>query len=106
MTTASDFITTSSLLAKAEELITDGRLDDAAGAVIEHLRRNPDHARGYFLLGSIAMKMGALAQSEQFLLKAISLGDSSDETQRVLSSNLQPARAAPGSAGRSKAPRG
>lgn len=88
MAASSEFVTTSPLLAKAEDLLSGERVEEAAATVIEHLRRNPDHARGYSMLGSIAMRMGALAQSEQFLRKAMSLGDASEDTQRALSSNL------------------
>lgn len=86
--TAAGYISTSSLLSQAEALIAEDRIDEAAGVLMAHLRRNPENSRGLAMLGTIALKMGALAQSEQFLRKAISLGDTSEETQRSLASNL------------------
>jgi tetratricopeptide (TPR) repeat protein len=75
-------------LRQAEKAIGEGRLETASAIVIQHLRENRNEPRGVALLGSIAFKMGALVQAEQFLRQAIAVGGSSLEVQRQLASNL------------------
>ncbi|WP_051531835.1 tetratricopeptide repeat-containing sulfotransferase family protein [Sphingomonas sp. URHD0057] len=73
-------------LRQAEKAIEEGRLEMASAIVIQHLRENRNEPRGVALLGSIAFKMGALVQAEQFLRQAIAVGGSSLEVQRELAS--------------------
>src|SRR3954453_3914700 len=75
-------------LSQAEKALSDGRLQAASNIVIQHLRENRNEPRGLALLGSIAMKTGALVQDEQFLRHAIALGGGSLDVQRDLASVL------------------
>lgn len=65
-----------------------GRYDAAAAQVIQHLREHRNEPRGLALLGSIALKTGALVQAEHFLRQANSLGYSTLEMQRDLATTL------------------
>src|SRR3954447_232609 len=73
-------------LSQAEKALSDGRLEAASNIVIQHLRENRNEPRGLALLGSIAMKSGALIQAEQFLRQAMGLGARSLDVQRDLAS--------------------
>lgn len=75
-------------LADAESLFAAGRLEEAAKSTIVHLRAQPNEPRGLALLGSIAMRLGALGQAEQFLRQAIALGENNVDIQRNLASTL------------------
>jgi tetratricopeptide (TPR) repeat protein len=68
-------------LTEAEALLRKGMKDQAALAVIQHLRQHPNEPRGLALLGGIAMETGAFVQAEQFLRRAISLGSTSLEVR-------------------------
>jgi tetratricopeptide (TPR) repeat protein len=72
----------------AEAALADGELDTASAMVIRHLRENRNEPRGLALLGSIALKSGALVQAEQFLRQAMALGAVSFEIQRELAAVL------------------
>jgi len=56
--------------------------------VIQHLRENRNEPRGLALLGSIALKTGALVQAEQFLRQAMAAGERSFDVQRDLASAM------------------
>src|SRR4051812_42223343 len=75
-------------LTQAETALAAGRFEAASNIVIQHLRENRNEPRGLALLGSIAMKTGALVQAEQFLRHAIALGGGSLDVQRDLASVL------------------
>src|SRR6185295_1860662 len=75
-------------LSQAEKALAAGRLEAASNIVIQHLRENRNEPRGLALLGSIAMRTGALVQAEQFLRQAIALGARSLDVQRELASVL------------------
>ena len=75
-------------LTKAEEELSNGRFQAASNIVIEHLREHRNEPRGLALLGSIAMKTGALVQAEQFLRQAVALGARSLDVQRDIASLL------------------
>src|SRR3954463_14203561 len=75
-------------LNEAEEELAKGRFQAASNIVIQHLRDNRNEPRGLALLGSIAMRTGALVQAEQFLRQAIALGAHSLDVQRELASVL------------------
>ena len=75
-------------LIQAEEELSNGRFQAASNIVIQHLRENRNEPRGLALLGSIAMRTGALVQAEQFLRQAIALGARSLDVQRELASVL------------------
>ena len=75
-------------LRDAEIALADGKLDAASAMVIRHLRENRNEPRGLALLGSIALKSGALVQAEQFLRQAMALGAVSFEIQRELAAVL------------------
>ncbi len=76
-------------LSEAQRDLDEGRFDAAAGHVIQHLREHRDEPRGLALLGTIALKTGALVQGEQFLRRAIALGYAPDDVKRELASALQ-----------------
>ena len=75
-------------LADAESLVAAGRFEQAARGVMEHLRAHPNEPRGLALLGSIAISLGALGQAEQFLRRAMALGQNGTDVQRNLASAL------------------
>lgn len=72
----------------AEQKMQSGQLDTASMLVIQHLREHRNEPRGLALLGSIALKSGALVQAEQFLRQAIAAGARSFEIQRELASTM------------------
>ena len=71
-------------LRAAEQEMEQGRLDAAAAMIIQHLRENRNEPRGLALLGTVAMKQGALVQSERFLRDAMRLGARGLDVQRTL----------------------
>lgn len=75
-------------LTLAERELKEGRTDKAAQYAIEHLRRHPNEPRGVALLGSIALKMGALGQAEQFLRQAQGLGLRTLDVERDIASAI------------------
>ncbi|MFL6753958.1 MAG: tetratricopeptide repeat-containing sulfotransferase family protein [Sphingomicrobium sp.] len=75
-------------LTQAETALAAGRFDAASNIVIQHLREHRNEPRGLALLGSIAMKTGALVQAEQFFRQAMALGAQSLDVQRDLASVL------------------
>jgi tetratricopeptide (TPR) repeat protein len=75
-------------LSEAEKELSKGRFQAASNIVIQHLRENRNEPRGLALLGSIAMRTGALVQAEQFLRQAIALGARSADVRRELASVL------------------
>lgn len=77
-----------SLLAKANELVEAGHLEQAAQRVMEHLRRNPNEPQGLAKIGEIAMLLGALGQSEHFLRQALARDPGNFETKRHLATVL------------------
>jgi tetratricopeptide (TPR) repeat protein len=76
------------MLREAALLVSEGRLEQAAAQVMAHLRKQPEEPTGLAQLGEIAMLLGALGQSEQFLRKAISRGAHDFATRRNLASVL------------------
>jgi tetratricopeptide (TPR) repeat protein len=76
------------LLSEAESLFRDGRNDQASFKVIQHLREHRDEPRGLALLGEIAMETGALVQAEQFLRRAMALGNESPVVELNLASAI------------------
>jgi len=75
-------------LTLAEVELKDGHADRAAAQVMQHLRENPDEPRGTALLGSIALKSGALVQAEQFLRRAMALGATGVDVQHDLAKTI------------------
>jgi tetratricopeptide (TPR) repeat protein len=88
MTNSSTIVSGFPRLSEAENSLAAGRLDEAAGFVLQHLRQHRNEPRGVALLGSIALKTGALVQAEQFLRQAMALGRNSLEVQRDLASAI------------------
>lgn len=74
------------ILSDAITLYNADDFEGAARRVMLHLRNNPNESRGLGLLGKIAMRLGALGQSEHFLRRAIAAGDRSFETRKSLAS--------------------
>jgi len=68
-------------LTMAEMELKDGRADRAASYVMQHLSEHRNEPRGMALLGSIALKTGALVQAEQFLRQAMAGGATSLDVQ-------------------------
>ncbi len=75
-------------LSQAEADLRDGRHEAAAAQVMQHLREHRNEPRGLALLGSIALKSGALVQAELFLRQAMERGASTLEVQRDLASAI------------------
>ncbi|MBR0551716.1 tetratricopeptide repeat-containing sulfotransferase family protein [Stakelama marina] len=88
MTTADDRIRLYPLLGEAETIMHDGRLEEAARLVMSHLGRHRNEPRGTALLGRIAMRLGALMQSELFLTRALEAGIRDFEVRYELASVL------------------
>lgn len=81
-------ITAYPLLLQADELAKVGRLDEAAGHLLTHLRRHPDEPAGLAKLGEVAMMLGALLQAEHFLRRALTVDPQNIETRRCLATVL------------------
>lgn len=75
-------------LIEAKEALENGRQEAAARLIIQHLRKHPGEPRGLALLGSAAMKMGALVQAENFLRQAIAHGLDDKDVKRQLATCL------------------
>jgi tetratricopeptide (TPR) repeat protein len=75
-------------LTAAENELKEGRQAAAASLVMQHLREHPDEPRGTALLGSIALKSGALVQAEQFLRRAMTLGSTGIDVQLNLAKSI------------------
>jgi tetratricopeptide (TPR) repeat protein len=75
-------------LAKAKRQIEDDEFELAAKSLIEHLRQHPDEPEGMAQLGNVAMRLGALGQSEHFLRRALARGATDFETRRTLANVL------------------
>jgi tetratricopeptide (TPR) repeat protein len=76
------------LLADADSLIADGKLEQAAQQTMVHLRQHPNEPRGLLQLGTIAVQLGALGQAEHFVRKALANGANPLDTKRMLASIL------------------
>src|SRR5688572_7518079 len=77
------------LLHQAQRALHAGRYDEAARLALTHVRAHPHDPRGLGLLGTIAMKMGALNQSEQFLRQALAKAPDNSLILRELATCLQ-----------------
>lgn len=75
-------------LAAADIALKEGELDKANALVLQHLREHRGEPRGLALLGSIALKGGALVQAEQFLRQALARGAASFDVQWELASAI------------------
>ena len=75
-------------LAEAQRALDNRRYVDAARLAMTHVRSHPQDPRGLGLLGSAAMKMGALSQAERFLRQALALAPESPQIIRELASCL------------------
>lgn len=58
-------------LNSAQEALDAGRFQEAAQIALGHVRSHPREPRGLALLGTIAMRMGALGQAENFFREAL-----------------------------------
>lgn len=76
------------LLAEASTLIADNKFDQAANLTMAHLRQHTNEPRGLAQLGSIAMRLGALGQAENFLRLSLRHGANAPEVKRNLASIL------------------
>lgn len=79
------------ILTEAKRALDEGRQEQAAGLVMQHMRAHPGEPRGTALLGAVAMKAGALLQAENFLRQAIARGADTEDVRRDLAAcvNLQ-----------------
>jgi tetratricopeptide (TPR) repeat protein len=75
-------------LTQAARLAEDGRYEQAAAVLMNHLRQNPDEPRGMAMLGQVAVWLGALGQAEYFLRRAIARGVNEMTVRRALASVL------------------
>lgn len=81
-------LTTNPQLGHAQRLIEAEHYEQAAQFLVSYLRERPNDPRALAKLGFVAMRLGALAQAEQFLRKAIVGGTTDFETRRNLASVL------------------
>ena len=88
MTGVTSAVKTYPLLAQAAKLGEEGRFEQAAQALIAHLRQHPNEPRGMAELGRAAMRLGALGQAEHFLRRAMAAGLATLEVRRELASVL------------------
>lgn len=79
-----DTVSTHPALARARNLLATEKPEAAAREVMEHLRRHPRDPEALFLLGSIANRLGALEQAQQFLRQAIACGANGPDARREL----------------------
>lgn len=75
-------------LSEAQEALDAQRYHQAAELALTHVRAHPEDPRGLGLLGSVAMKMGALSQGEQFLRQALRRAPTDIRILRELASCL------------------
>ncbi|WP_066766374.1 tetratricopeptide repeat-containing sulfotransferase family protein [Croceicoccus pelagius] len=61
-------------LAQAQALLDEQRPEQAAQAIMAHLRQHKDEPRGLAMLGQTAAMIGALGQAEHFMRKALATG--------------------------------
>lgn len=71
-------------LARARNLLSAEKPEAAAREVMDHLRRHPGDPEGLTMLGSIANRLGALEQAQQFLRQAIAGGARGPDARREL----------------------
>ena len=76
-------------LTAAQEALEANRYEEAAQIALTHVRTHPEDPRGLGLLGTIAMRMGALGQAEQFLRAALKRDPSNISIVHELISCLQ-----------------
>jgi tetratricopeptide (TPR) repeat protein len=76
------------ILTEARAALDDGRHELATRLLTSHLRVRPGEPRGLALLGAVAMKAGALHQSENFLRQSLARGGDSEEVWRDLAACL------------------
>lgn len=76
------------MLAQADKLLQAGKYEEAARCAMAHLRQTPEEPRGMALLGTVALRLGALGQAEHFLKRAIARGSNDFEIRRNLASAL------------------
>lgn len=76
-------------LSAAQQALDANRYQEAAQIALQHVRAHPDDPRGLGLLGSAAMKMGALSQAEQFLRQALRRAPGDRHILLELGSSLQ-----------------
>ncbi|HUE78437.1 MAG TPA: sulfotransferase [Sphingomicrobium sp.] len=75
-------------LSAAQKALDAGRYQHAAQLALKHVRANPQDPRGLGLLGTVAMRMGALGQAERFLRQALAQLPDSPQVHRELASCL------------------
>lgn len=79
-----DTVSTRPALARARTLLAAEKPEAAAREVMDHLRRFPRDPDGLAMLGSIANRLGALEQAQQFLRQAIAFGATGPDARREL----------------------
>jgi len=75
-------------LSAAQDALDASRYQEAAQIALTHVRAHPEDPRGLGLLGTVAMKMGALGQGEQFLRQALKRAPNSSQILHELASCL------------------
>ena len=88
MAAASSLVSAFPRLTQAETDLNEGDPERAVAHVMQHLREHPNEPRGTALLGSIALKSGALVQAEQFLRRAMMLGERGLAVQAELAKTI------------------
>lgn len=76
------------ILHEAQRALDARRYQEAARLALTHVRAHPADARGLGLLGSVAMKMGALGQAEQFLRQSLAREPGNRQALRELAACL------------------
>lgn len=75
-------------LSAAQQALNADRFQEAAQIALRHVRAHPGEPRGLGLLGSVAMKTGALGQAEQFFRQALKNAPGSPQILHELASCL------------------
>lgn len=81
-------ITAYPILADAEKALAAGQIEEAAQLALSHARRHPNERRGIVMLGTIAMRMGAILPAEKFFRQALAQDPSNLEVRRKLAAAL------------------
>ena len=75
-------------LSAAQNALDAGRYRQAAKLALQHVRTHPEDPRGLGMLGTVAMRMGALGQGEHFLRQALARLPESAQVHRELAACL------------------
>jgi len=75
-------------LSAAQRALDSGRYRQAAQLALQHVRAHPEDPRGLGMLGTVAVKMGALRRGEHFLRQALARLPDNPQVHRELAACL------------------